>query len=86
MIHVYSMENCPKCQHLKSLLTSLGHEYVELKVEEKENFDALLMRGYDHVPVLMYSKKGFPNHFLSKGFTKKNVTKFLELVPLIEKE
>ena len=37
MIRVYTIENCPYCTELKTLLTNEGVEFVEVNVDLPEN-------------------------------------------------
>jgi glutaredoxin len=37
MVRIYTIENCPYCTELKSILTSEGVQYIEINVDLPEN-------------------------------------------------
>jgi len=79
MISLYTKENCPKCEHLKGVLDELGVDYEICPTEESKNFDKVWNLGINTLPVLIRRYKNFDNiHVLHKGFTKKNVKKFID--------
>lgn len=37
MVRIYTIENCPYCAELKSILTNEGVQYIEINVDLPEN-------------------------------------------------
>lgn len=39
MVRIYTINNCPYCAELKTLLTNEGIKYIEINVDEPQNQD-----------------------------------------------
>lgn len=55
MVTVLTQNNCSACVQTKSMLDTLGIEYLEKDISEQEAWDYLVKSGYKSVPVVVVS-------------------------------
>lgn len=64
MITVYSKTNCELCEMTKEFLKAHYVEFEEINVEENEEaLEIIKAKGFETLPVVIVSKKGFVFEF-----------------------
>lgn len=64
MIKVYIMPNCELCEMTKEFLKAHYVEFEEINVEENEEaLDIIKEKGFEALPVVIVSNKGFVFEF-----------------------